>query len=91
LQCLFRWYVLQCKPGQKKKEYRGELEVRTSFAVKVVSDNINAEGSTTDLSNKKNKGSLQSLNKAATNLGGSLISLGQKVQNRYLLIETEMS
>jgi hypothetical protein len=23
-----RWYPLQCKPGQSKSDYRGELEVR---------------------------------------------------------------
>ena len=75
----YRWYTLQCKPGQKKSDYRGELEVRTSFTVKAVS-NAQAEGSSLDLANKKNKGSLQSLNKVATNFGGSLLSLGQKVR-----------
>jgi len=43
-------------------------------------NNQNAEGSTADLTNKKNKGSLQSLNKAAASFGGSLMSLGQKVR-----------
>jgi len=75
----FRWYPLQCKPGQKKSDYRGELEVRTSFTVKAVS-NAPADGSSLDLTNKKNKGSLQSLNKVASNFGGSLLSLGQKVR-----------
>lgn len=84
-----RWYVLQCKPGQKKKDYRGELEVRTSFTVKVVPENSNGEGSTQDLSNKKNKGSLQSLNKAAANLGGSLMSLGHKVSSLLTRLNPE--
>ena len=81
-----RWYPLQCKPGQKKSDYRGELEVRTSFTVKAVTNNANGggEGSTLDLANKKNKGSLQSLNKAASNFGGSLLRLGQKVWKRQI-------
>ena len=29
----FRWYPLQCKPGQNKTDYRGELEVRIEFKV----------------------------------------------------------
>ena len=73
-----KWYPLKCKPGQTKNDYRGDLEVRTAFTVKAVTHNDS--GSTTDLSNKsKHKGSLQSLNKAAANFGGSLLTLGQKV------------
>jgi hypothetical protein len=47
--------------------------------VKAVSNAAAGEGSTLELANKKNKGSLQSLNKAAAGFGGSLLSLGQKV------------
>ena len=28
-----KWYPLQCKPGQSKTDYRGELEVRIEFKV----------------------------------------------------------
>jgi len=73
-----KWYKLQCKPGQGKNDYRGELEVRTAFTVKATQNEI---GSTADLSGKSknsHKGSLQSLNKAAANFGGSLLNLGQK-------------
>ena len=72
-----KWYPLKCKPGQSKSDYRGDLEVRTAFTVKAVTQDT---GSTADLSHKsKHKGSLQSLNKAASNFGGSLLNLGQKV------------
>jgi hypothetical protein len=78
-----RWYTLKCKPGQNKNDYRGDLEVRTSFTVKALtSANDKALGSTSDLGKSKGdkaKGSLQSLNKAASNFGGSLLSLGTKV------------
>ena len=33
-----RWYPLKCKPGQSKNDYRGDLEVRTAFTVKAVTD-----------------------------------------------------
>merc|ERR1719412_3033559 len=69
-----KWYNLKCKPGQTKDKYRGELEVRVGFTVKA---STAAGGSMSDLT-KKNKGSLQSLNKVANNLGGSLLSLGTK-------------
>ena len=32
----YRWYPLKCKPGQSKNDYRGDLELRTSFTVKAV-------------------------------------------------------
>lgn len=74
-----KWYTLKCKPGQSKNDYRGDLEVRTAFTVKAVSNDAAAADSTADLSNKsKHKGSLQSLNKAAANFGGSLLNIGQK-------------
>ena len=60
--CVIRWYPLQCKPGQKKTEYRGDLEVKIGFTVRA-SNNIG--GSTADLA-KKNKGSMSSLNKVVT-------------------------
>lgn len=69
-----KWYPLKCKPGQSKNDYRGELEVRLGFTVKA-SESVG--GSTADLT-KKNKGSLSSLNKVAGNIGGSLMSLGNK-------------
>jgi len=69
-----RWYPLKCKPGQTKKDYRGELEVRIGFTVKAAES---LGGSTADLA-KKNKGSLTSLNKVAGTIGGSLMSLGSK-------------
>lgn len=85
-----RWYPLKCKPGQKKDDYRGELEVKTSFTVKAVDEDKQKRsskgkevaGSVSDLAGSKkdkNKGSLQSLNKKAGALGGSLMSLGSKV------------
>lgn len=78
----FRWYPLRCKPGQKKDDYRGELEVRTSFTVKSTTTGGGADGgSTADLAGskkEKHKGSLQSLNKKVSGLGGSLMSLGTK-------------
>ena len=55
------WYSLVCKPGQKKTEYRGELEVKLGFTVKA-SESVG--GSVSDLT-KKNKGSISSLNKVA--------------------------
>ncbi|XP_059090359.1 rab11 family-interacting protein 1-like isoform X3 [Tigriopus californicus] len=77
-----KWYSLKCKPGQTKADYRGDLEVRTSFTVKSVNDKPDRElGSTADLKSSKkdkHKGSLQSLNKAANTIGGSLLSLGTK-------------
>jgi len=73
-----KWYALKCKPGQTKNDYRGDLEVRTAFTVKAVVNTTDAESSA-DLANKsKHKGSLQSLNKAAANFGGSLLNIGQK-------------
>ena len=77
-----RWYSLKCKPGKNKTDYRGELEVRTSFTVK--STENKDIGSTSDLRSTKkenHKGSLSSLAKnKASNLGGSLLSLGTKVR-----------
>ena len=72
----FRWYPLKCKPGQNKNDYRGDLEVRTSFTVKAM--DTDGFGSTADVSSKSKRGSLVSLNKAVGNFGGSLMSLGQK-------------
>nr|XP_029715575.1 LOW QUALITY PROTEIN: rab11 family-interacting protein 5-like [Aedes albopictus] len=61
-----RWFKLQSKPGKEKKKERGELEVRIAFTVKA--------GSLTDLSKKeKNKSSVSNL---ASNVGGSLLSIG---------------
>uniref|UniRef100_A0A1Q3F4F7 Protein kinase c conserved region 2 n=1 Tax=Culex tarsalis TaxID=7177 RepID=A0A1Q3F4F7_CULTA len=63
-----RWFKLQNKPGKEKKpaKERGELEVRLAFTVKA--------GSLTDLSKKeKNKSSISNL---ASNVGGSLLSIG---------------
>lgn len=81
-----RWYALQCKPGQKKTDYRGELEVRTSFTVKSVStksskkEKLGASTMDLGLSKKdKTKGSLTSLKATGSSIGGSLMSLGQKV------------
>ena len=78
-----RWYSLKCKPGQKKDDYRGELEVRTAFTVKSTTGGGADGGSTADLPSggskkEKHKGSLQSLNKKVSGLGGSLMSLGTK-------------
>ena len=50
------------------------MEIRIGFTVK--SSSVSG-GSVSDLT-KKNKGSLQSLNKVANNIGGSLLSLGTK-------------
>jgi len=69
-----KWYPLECKPGQKKNDYRGDLEVRVGFTV-IASDKVG--GSVSDLSKKK-KGSSSSINKVAGTIGGSLISLGSK-------------
>ena len=74
----FRWYPLKCKPGQSKNDYRGDLEVRTAFTVKAVDKDSDKLGSTADLSSNSKRGSLLSLNKAVGNIGGSLMSLGQK-------------
>jgi len=71
-----KWYSLKCKPGQNKNDYRGDLEVRTSFTVKAMDKDV--FGSTADVSSKSKRGSLTSLNKAVGNFGGSLMSLGQK-------------
>lgn len=62
-----RWFKLESKPGKEKKaKERGELEVRIAFTVKA--------GSLTDLSKKeKNKSSISNL---ASNVGGSLLSIG---------------
>ncbi|XP_053698744.1 rab11 family-interacting protein 5 isoform X2 [Sabethes cyaneus] len=61
-----RWFKMQSKPGKEKKKERGELEVRIAFTVKA--------GSLTDLSKKeKNKSSISNL---ASNVGGSLLSIG---------------
>jgi len=82
---------MKCKPGQNKDGYRGELEIRTSFTVKSVdeaaagagkkSKKHKEVGSVADLqagSKEKHKGSLTSLGKKASGLGGSLMSLGSK-------------
>lgn len=61
-----RWYKLASKPGKENKKERGELEVRISFTVKA--------GSLTDLSKKEKHKS--SLGQMASNVGGSLLSLG---------------
>ena len=80
-----RWYSLKCKPGKNKTDYRGELEVRTSFTVKSLNKDASDIGSTSDLQSskkEKHKGSLTSLKQGASNLGGSLLSLGTKVRER---------
>ena len=80
-----RWYSLKCKPGKNKTDYRGELEVRTSFTVKSLNKDTSDIGSTSDLRSskkEKHKGSLSSLKAGANNLGGSLLSLGTKVRER---------
>ena len=51
------WHPLQCKPGQKKSGYRGELELKVDFKVLPTEQ---AGGSAADLSKKK-KGSSSSL------------------------------
>ena len=61
-QLCCRWYPLQCKPGQNKTDYRGELEVKIGFTVRASN---NMGGSTADLA-RKNKGSISSLNKVAS-------------------------
>lgn len=70
-----RWFKLQSKPGQEKKEKdRGEIEVRTAFTVKA--------GSLSDLSKKeKNKSSLSNI---AGGVGGSLLSLGTLEKRKSL-------
>jgi len=72
-----KWYPLGCKLGQKKSDYRGDIEVKVGFTI-VASDKIG--GSEIDLSKKK-KGSSSSINKVAGNIGGSLMSLGKKPKN----------
>jgi hypothetical protein len=70
---------LKCKPGQTKNDYRGDLEVRTSFTVKSVDQkDPDKLGSTADINSKAKRGSLTSLNVAVNTFGGSLMSLGQK-------------
>lgn len=66
-----RWYKLQSKPGQDKKDKdRGELEARVAFTVKA--------GSLTDLSKKEK-------NKSSTlGLGGSLLSLNTLEKRKSL-------
>jgi Rab11 family-interacting protein 1/2/5 len=81
------WYPLLCKPGQKKIEYRGELEVKVGFTVRA-SESMG--GSVTDLS-KKNKGSISSLNKVAGNIGGSLLSLGGKEKKNLKSLAASVS
>ncbi|GAB0100873.1 rab11 family-interacting protein 1 [Sergentomyia squamirostris] len=61
-----RWHKLASKPGKENKKERGELEVRISFTVKA--------GSLTDLSKKEKHKS--SLSQMASNVSGSLLSLG---------------
>lgn len=61
-----KWYKLQSKPGKEKKKDRGELEVRVAFTVKA--------GSLTDLSKKEKHKS--SISQIASNVGGSLLSIG---------------
>ncbi|XP_055681025.1 rab11 family-interacting protein 2 isoform X2 [Lutzomyia longipalpis] len=61
-----KWHKLASKPGKENKKDRGELEVRISFTVKA--------GSLTDLSKKEKHKS--SLGQMASNVGGSLLSLG---------------
>ena len=78
-----KWWQLKCKPGQNKTDYRGELEVTISFLVKTFSSMNNKGTSLLDLNeNRKSKGSLVSLNKYTTKLGGSLVSLGHQ-ENRF--------
>jgi len=81
------WYTLQCKPGQNKTGYRGELEVKIGFTVRAC-DSVG--GSTADLA-KKNKGSMSSLNKVAGNIGGSLLSLGGKEKKNFKKIAASVS
>ena len=72
-----RWFKLQSKPGQDKKDKeRGDLEIRTAFTVKA------GIGSMSDLSKKdKNKSSLSNI---ASNVGGSLLSLGTLEKRKSL-------
>lgn len=82
-----RWYSLKCKPGKHKTEYRGEIELKLGFTVKASNS---GGGSTADLA-KKNKGSLASLNKAAGNIGGSLMSIGSKEKKHIKNIAKSVS
>ncbi|XP_040565696.1 uncharacterized protein Rip11 isoform X1 [Lepeophtheirus salmonis] len=89
-----RWYSLKCKPGQTKTDYRGELEVRIVFTVKSTGSRPGGPetGSTIDLKHKdKNIGSLQSLNKAASTIGGSLLSLGTKEKKHLKKLASKVS
>ena len=81
------WYPLECKPGQKKTDYRGELEVKIGFTVRA-SESVG--GSVADLT-KKNKGSISSLNKVAGNIGGSLLSLGGKEKKNFKKIAASVT
>jgi len=86
-----KWYPLKCKPGQSKNDYRGDLEVRTAFTVKAVDKDSDKLGSTADLSSKNTRGSLISLNKAVGNIGGSLMSLGQKEKKNIKKLASKVS
>jgi len=81
------WYPLECKPGQKKTDYRGDLEVKIGFTVRA-SESVG--GSVADLT-KKNKGSISSLNKVAGNIGGSLLSLGGKEKKNFKKIAASVT
>ena len=35
-----KWYQLQCKPGQEKTDYRGALQIETSFVLEKLCDNV---------------------------------------------------
>ncbi len=83
-----KWYPLKCKPGQNKTEYRGELEVRTSFTVKSTSGSGKDIGSTSDLASHKkdkHKGSLSSIKEKKEKMGGSLMVLPSKVSENIFI------
>merc|ERR1712106_1202672 len=80
-------YPLECKPGQKKTDYRGDLEVKIGFTVRA-SESVG--GSVADLT-KKNKGSISSLNKVAGNIGGSLLSLGSEEKKNFKKIAASVT
>ncbi len=72
--------------------------MKTSFTVKSVANKDSDIGSTADLRSgggsskkEKHKGSLQSLNKAASNLGGSLLSLGTKVTKLTITVQGNLT
>ena len=72
-----KWYLLKCKPSQNKTDYRGDVEVTLSFLAKSFSPTTDKGRSFLNVNDsRKNKGSLQSLDKFTTKIGGSLISLG---------------